>query len=352
VTPEVSAVVVNYRTAAEATECVRSLRNAFQKESIPGEVVLVDCASGSDEIERLSRAGADALVALPENRGYSGGVNAGLARARGSLLVLSNADVVFEAGAVTALRHAASDPSVGAAAPLAVWDAEGRLRLPSGFPSGFFRDLAQVSAGRFPRLDRSRFAAFARRQLDLWERGGDTDHLIGVVLAARRAVFDRVGRLDERFEFEYEETEWEERVRRMGLRLRFVPTARVRHFWARSASAANPADTAARRAASLNRYRQSRYGSLGRALLERASASPRPPEAVRIPEPLLPSRPGAALAVTPNPSLIPFVGTSLEGGFRLADELAAGLPAGPLSLRAFDAASGRPLETFVWEKSP
>jgi len=350
VTPEISAVVVNYRTAAEAAECVRSLRTGFESRGLRGEVILVDCASGPGEVERLSAAGPDVLVALPENRGYSGGVNAGLARARGGLLVLSNADVVFEAGAVTALRAAASEPSVGAAAPLAVWDAEGRLRLPSGFPAGFLRDLRQVSAGRFPGLDERRFAAFARREAGLWERGGDTDHLVGVVLAARRDVFDRAGRFDERYPFEYEETEWESRVRKAGLRLVFAPQARVRHLWARSVAAADPEETAARRDASARRYRERRYGRLGRALLTRAQRAGRRPAARPLPEPLLPAREGASVALSPNPSLVPFAGALLDREFRLPEELSASWPTGPVYLRVFETATGRPLETFVWSR--
>jgi len=311
--------------------------------------VLVDCASGTGEQERLRGAGADALVALPENRGYSGGVNAGLARARAGTLVVSNADVIFLPGALTGLRGAVADPGVGAAAPLAVWDAEGRICLPAGFASGFLRDLGQLTAGRWPWLDRARFAAFARRTTALWERGGDAEQVIGVVLAARRDVFDRVGRFDERFPFEYEETEWEERVRAAGLRLRFVADARVRHLWARSARA-DPAETDARRAVSTRLYRRRRYGALGTALLERAVRAARPPKARRIAEPCVPARPGALLALSPNTSVMPFAGARLDGEFRLPEELAAALPAGPLYLRVFDGADGQPLETFVWER--
>lgn len=349
-TPKLSAVVVSYKTAAEAAACVRSLREAFSSEGIAGEVVLVDCASGGGEVARLEQAGADVFVALPDNRGYSGGANAGLARARGAVLVVSNADVVFRPGALTALRAALSDPTVGAAAPRAEWDAQGRIRLPAESAPGFLRDLAQLTAGRWPRWDDARFARFARRTLALWERGGDAEHLVGVVLAARREVFDRAGRFDERFPFEYEETEWEQRVKAAGLRLRFVASARVRHLWARSA-AADPAETAARRAVSARAYRGRRYGALGRALLERAKGAARPPSARPIGEPRVAARPGAALALSPNPSLVPFAGAGLDVPFCLPDELCAALPPGPLYLRVFDASDGRPLETFVWEKT-
>ena len=348
--PGLSAIVVNYRTAELAAACVRSLREAFARESIAGEIVLVDCASGGGEVARLERAGADSIVALPDNRGYSGGANAGLARARGARIVLSNADVEFRPGALTALSSALADQSVGAAAPLAEWDAEGRVLLPAESAPGFLRDLGQLTAGRWPRRDDARFARFARRTLSLWDRGGDAEHVVGVVLAVRREVFDRVGRFDERFPFEYEETEWEERVKTAGLRLSFVSRARVRHLWARSA-ASDPVETAVRRSVSARAYRGLRYGVLGRALLERAQGAARPPSARAIGEPRVAARPGAALALSPNPSLVPFAGTRLDRDFQLPEEIRSGLSPGPLYLRVFDPESGQPIETFVWEKT-
>lgn len=336
--PDVSAIVVNHRSVAEARGCVASLREAFSREGLAGEIVLVDCASGPAEIQALESLQADANVFLEDNRGYSGGVNAGLARARSARLLLANADVVFLPGAVTGLLDEIEDPGVGAAAPLCVWDTTGRLRLPADAGTDFLGELGA-----------RRFAPFARRTLRLWERGGDAEHLVGAVLAARRDVFDRVGRFDERFLFEYEETEWEERVRRAGLRLRFAPRARARHLFARSAIR-NP-ETERRRQVSRRLYRRRRYGALGRAILE--SAGERGSflrGAIRLPEPVVPARPGAWLAVSTNPSLIPFAGTPLSTDFRLPEEVLESLSPGPVYLRVFGETDGRPIQTSVWEK--
>jgi GT2 family glycosyltransferase len=347
-TPEVSAVIVNHRSAAEAAVCLESLRTGLARERVAGEILLVDCGSGPEEAPRLEALGADVCVLLPDNRGYSGGLNAGLARARAPRLLLANADVVFEPGAVTALLAEIEGPAAGAAAPLCLWDEKGTIRLPAGYAPGFLRDAGQLVAGRWPALDRRRFTAHARETLRLWAEGGSVRHLAGAVLAARRDVFDRAGRFDERFLFEYEESEWEERVLRTGLELRFTPRARVRHLWARSAS--RSPGVAERRAASRRLYRQRRYGRAGRAILDRLEGASRPPEAVPIEEPRVAARPGAALAISPNPSLLPFAGVSLASDFRLPGALIDALPAGPLYLRAFAAASGEPLETWVWEK--
>jgi N-acetylglucosaminyl-diphospho-decaprenol L-rhamnosyltransferase len=337
-TPSVSVVVVNHRSAPEAAACVASLREAFAREGLAGEVVLVDCGSGSEETRALGALGADAEEFLPDNRGYSGGANAGIARTAAPRLVVSNADVVFLPGALTALLAAVADRRVGAAAPLCLWDAGGRLRLPADSATGFFGELGV-----------RHFAPFARETLRLWERGGAARHLPGAVLAARREVFDRVGRFDERFLFEYEETEWEDRVRSAGLALRFEPRARVRHLFARSASR-NP-ETEARRAVSRRLYRERRWGRIGRLLLERAAARSRPAPAFRpVEEPAVAARPGAWIAVSTNPTLIPFAGAPLDEDFRLPEDVLASVRPGPVYLRTFRASDGRPIDTAVWEK--
>ena len=336
-TPAVSAVVVTHRSASEAAACVASLRAAFEAEGVAGETVVVDCGSGEEEANLLRAIPADELVLLPDNRGYSGGVNAGLDRARGATVLLCNADVVFLPGAVRELAAAVAERRVGAAAPLCLWDSAGLLRLPADPPSGLASELGFV-----------RFAPFARRTLSLWQRGGEARRLVGAVLAARREVFDRVGVFDESFPFEYEETDWEIRVRRAGLALRFHPAARVRHLYARSA-ARNP-ETEARRAASRRLFRSRYYGALGRAVIETAERRTISPRAERVAEPFVRARPGAWVAVSTNPTLVPFAGAPLDSDFRLPDEVLASLRPGPLYLRAFRASDGAALETFAWEK--
>jgi hypothetical protein len=219
--------------------------------------------------------------------------------------------------------------------------------MPPGFAPGFIRDFFQLSAGRFPPVDEHRFGEFARATLSLWREGGAVDNLTGAVLASRREAFDRAGRFDERFPFEYEETEWEERVRAVGFELRYEPRARVRHLYARSAK--RSAQSAVDRAASRRLYMRRRYGRIGSRVLGLAPRLARPVAAETLEVPIVPRRPGAWLAISPNPSLLPFAGTPLEEDFSLGVEMRSSLAAGSLYLRVFDGADGRSLRTYVWE---
>lgn len=345
--PAVTAIVVSYRQTALAAACVASIRRGFDEEGIGGEIVLVDCGSGESERAALEAIPAE-LCRLPDNRGYSGGVNAGLARARAGRLLLTNADVELRPGALSALLSALDDPRVGAVAPVCSWDAEDRVFLPPGFDPGFLQELAMHRGGSTGGRSDRRFARFAREAVALWTVGGTARHLSGAVLAARRDVFDRVGRFDEGFRFEYEETEWERRVRGEGLELRVVAQARARHLW--GASAAGNPDTERRRAESKRLYRERRYGRIGRALLERAERSgARRPRATGIPvrrDVALPAMPGHWVALSPHASRFPFAGAELSRPFRVPAEIRAAAPAGDWYWTVF-AADGKPLETFA-----
>jgi hypothetical protein len=93
-----------------------------------------------------------------------------------------------------------------------------------------------------------------------------------------------------------------------------------------------------------------RYGSLGRALLERPRSSGVAPAASVVGEPCVAARPGAWVAVSTNASVIPFAGASLSEEARLPAEVLASLRPGPVYLRIFRASDGEALETLVWEK--
>jgi N-acetylglucosaminyl-diphospho-decaprenol L-rhamnosyltransferase len=352
VTPDLSAIIVSHASSSEAAACATSLSEAFGREGVRGEIVLVDCASDESERALLKTVPADRTILLVENRGYSGGANAGLAAARGDKLLVCNADVVFHPGAVAALVDSLEVPARGAVGPLCIWDEKGLLLLPPGYGPSFLGDLAQVRGDGSSPLVRRRFAAFARQTLRLWREGGRARHLSGAVLATRREVFDRVGRFDERFPFEYEETEWEDRVRAAGLELRFEPQARVRHLWGASSSR-NPG-TAARRSVSRREYRERRYGRAGRLLLERAARGrSRPDTRLRLERgapPAFPPRAGAFLAVSPNASGFPFAGASLENGFALPCEVLDRL-SGRWYFTVFRGEDGRPLERRAWERA-
>ena len=81
-----AAIVVNHDGGADLPRCVEALLS----QSVAIEVVLVDCAS-TDGSRRLAEAPPPGVrgVPLPDNRGFAGGANAGLAALGGEVEVVA-----------------------------------------------------------------------------------------------------------------------------------------------------------------------------------------------------------------------------------------------------------------------
>jgi len=114
--PPVSVVVPAYNEQAGIAATVRSVAAS----NYPGlEIVVVDDGSTDTTVEivRGLQAELERLVLVEQdNRGKARALNAGIAAARGEVLVLVDGDTVLEADTVRRLVGPLTDPGVGAAA--------------------------------------------------------------------------------------------------------------------------------------------------------------------------------------------------------------------------------------------
>jgi len=244
-----SIVIVSYRCARLLRDCLSSLRADRLTEG-DVEAIVVDSASGDDTPAMVRREFPEVrLLESAENGGFARGNNAGIALARGGLILLLNPDTVVPPGAVRALaRYLEARPAVAAVGP--------RLVYPDGSP--------QVGCQRFPTLatEAARQWMPLARPLGLVDRGdaaprcaGPVDWVSGACLLVRRRALDRVGGLDEGFFLYFEETDWCLRARRAGLEVHHVPETAIVHVGGGSAAAAG---VALERARVSSRFRESR----------------------------------------------------------------------------------------------
>jgi GT2 family glycosyltransferase len=88
--PLISVVIPNWNGAHHLPTCLESLRN----QTYPSvEIVVADNNSQDESLQLLEAEYPEVkVVALSENRGYAGGVNAGIDAARGEILAMLNND--------------------------------------------------------------------------------------------------------------------------------------------------------------------------------------------------------------------------------------------------------------------
>jgi GT2 family glycosyltransferase/glycosyltransferase involved in cell wall biosynthesis len=211
--PRVSVVIASWNGRAHLEPCLSSLLASRYPED-RFEIVLVDNGStdGSLELVRARFPGV-ITVALPENRGFTGGNVAGVERATGDVLVFLNNDMRVEPDAVPRLVASLDDEHPCAAARVLSWDG---TRI--DFISGTVNFEARGFQEHYGRRLSPELAASVRT---FFPNGG--------AFAITRDAYERAGGFDPAFFAYYDDVDLGWGVRAAGHDIRIVADAVVYH---------------------------------------------------------------------------------------------------------------------------
>lgn len=219
--------IVNWNCADLIDACLGSL-DGFLPE-MPWEVVVVDNASRPEELDRIRAVAARRglrLVESVENLGFGRGHNLAASHARGEWLVVLNPDILFSSDVLTPLvRQMTSDDRIGVGAP--------RLLTPRGEIQSSW-NVAENLVWEFAKtfyLQGFWRSRLERRQREL--HGGESSWSVGYVLGAflvlRRELYVSAGGFHESFFMNGEDVEFCDRIRALGLEIRYFPRLTVVH---------------------------------------------------------------------------------------------------------------------------
>jgi len=213
--PRVSIVIPVYNHFDHTLVCLRSL--AEHPGSIPFEVIVVDDYSSDETPARLSAIDGIRAIRNPENLGFIGACNVGLAAARGEFVVFLNNDTAVHPGWLEALvRTFELRPDCGLVGAKLIYP-DGRLQEAGGI---VFSDASGWNYGRFGDPAHPAFN-YVR----------EVDYCSGAAIMLRRDLLNRLGGFDTRYRpAYYEDTDLAFRVREAGLRCWYQPAAEVVHF--------------------------------------------------------------------------------------------------------------------------
>jgi len=222
--PDLSVIVVAYRSAAHLPACLEAVASSADR--LRRETIVVDNASGDGTPELVRRQAPDARLIVNEaNRGFAAAVNQAARIARGRHLLLLNPDARPLPGCLERLAAELDGrPEAALAGPQLV-DPDG-ARQPSAWTAPGLLTLAYEALLLHNLMPRSRLrlvTAPAGEPVDV-------ECLSGACLLVRRAAFEALGGFDERFFIYYEDTDLALRARAAGHRVRLVPAARAVHL--------------------------------------------------------------------------------------------------------------------------
>jgi len=209
----ISVIIPNWNGAHHLPVCLDSL----QRQTYPEvEVIVADNGSQDDSFKVLKRYPAVRVLALGENRGFTGACNAGFHAARGEIQVLLNNDTEVDPHWLAEIADAfARYPAVGlVASKMLLFDQRDTFHTAGDYvtPDGLAHNRG------------------------VWEKDeGQYDHAAYVFSACggsaayRRTMLDEIGLLDDDFFFSFEDVDLAWRAQLAGWRCLYVPRAVVYH---------------------------------------------------------------------------------------------------------------------------
>jgi hypothetical protein len=238
-TPDVTAILVNYNAGNELAVALQSIQSDCAE--VEWDAVVVDNASSDNSaaiVETFPRA---TLIRNPANVGFGRAVNQAAAVATAPRLLLVNPDCRLVSGAISTLRSVLdAEPSCAVVGP--------RIFDPDGTVQGSARGDPDMLTGLFGRTGALRvllpFLPVARRNVvveDAVRTGASSvvvDWLSGACMLIRRDAFTAAGGFDERFFLYWEDADLCRRLRNRGFQVRYVPGASAVHQVGRSSQTA------------------------------------------------------------------------------------------------------------------
>jgi len=220
---KISIIILSWNTKDLLKKCLKSI-------PFYAEIIIVDNGSTDGTIHFLNSLKWPNLKIIKnkKNLGFAKGNNQGLEVAKGDFVMILNSDTIVQKGTLEKLVEFTKDTPLYAVSPLLVnpngtIQEEYYMRFPNLWQIfGYHHPLWRFFALKTP-LKRLIFSQIGKEPTAV-------EQLPGAALIASREVWDKVGLLDEDYQFLYEDVDWCWRAKKTGVRLYVLPEAKVVHF--------------------------------------------------------------------------------------------------------------------------
>ena len=245
-TPAVSVIIVNRNTQPLLAACLDGVQKTIPP--LVYETIVVDNGSTDGSIAFLQSLEPQLrLIWNEQNLGFAKAVNQAIDVASGKYLLILNTDIVLTETAVAKFVEFMENTSDAGMVGGQLLNSDGSNQNSiAPFPS-LTTELMNKSLLRIfnPRKYYHKHIADKNPMA--------VDSLVGAAFLVRKEVIDIVGKVDERFFFYFEETDWCKRFGEKGYKIYFIPTICIYHKQGQSLTA--PLKIRGRIEYAISRYR-------------------------------------------------------------------------------------------------
>jgi len=217
--PKVSVVILNWNGASDTISCLDSLKKQTHTNF---DVIVIDNGSTDDSVTRIEKSHPEAILIKEKNNlGFAGGCNRGIEQAitnSSDMICLLNNDTVVSHNFLSELVHQMNeDPNTGIlGAKIMLYSDRSRLDHLGGSWNSSKAEFDLIG-------NRESITSFS------WEKDKELDYVCGAAMLVKKAVFEKIGLLEEKFFLIWEEADFCFRANRAGFKIKSCPTAELWH---------------------------------------------------------------------------------------------------------------------------
>lgn len=227
--PDISVVIVNYRTPEWTRKAVASVLNHCS--TVSTEIFVVDNGSGDGSAEAMRSCWGGRVIVIENKRnvGFAVANNQAMRQAQGRFYLLLNSDAELVGEALERmLTYAESHPNVGIMGCNVV-GSDGRQQASCWRPYG----LAYLISRAFNLYRLLPDGWFGTTNIEEYGKPATTcavDVVSGCVMLVRADAAKKVGLFDERYFMYCEDMDWCTQMRASGYEVHYFAEATVRHY--------------------------------------------------------------------------------------------------------------------------
>lgn len=223
-----SFVILTYNSEKTIKDCVQSVIDKTR--DIEREIILVDNDSKDNTVKLLRSEFEDTITIIEnkKNTGFSGGMNVGLKKATGDLLIMLNPDAHIKEIDFTAVEKRFEKEGIGVVAPKIVWP-DGTLQPSFGFYPTRLRLLLHFS--KLQRLLPNGFLVYNNKwNKHFYKALSQVDWASGCSLIIPKTILEEIDYFDENFFLYVEDVDLCKRIKDKGYSIVVDPSIVISHI--------------------------------------------------------------------------------------------------------------------------
>lgn len=218
--------IVSYNNKELVRKCISSIYDS--QPEISYEIILVDNNSADGTVQDIKKEFSEVkIIENATNLGFAAANNRAISESKSRYFLMLNPDtVVLKDSLDNLVRFMDSHPEAGAAGPKLLNEdgtTQHSCKKFLDLKTAFFIDT--LAGLLFPNFEK-------RYRMNDFNYGktAEVDQPMGACLLVRRETINKVGLLDERFFFFFEEVDWCYRIKKSGWKIFFVHNSEVFHY--------------------------------------------------------------------------------------------------------------------------